>query len=185
MLHEVFCRASFVSKLKCEQVCKAWRSVLTLPARVNGQDGASATGLWGRQMCIVVEPTDSEERTMQVCGPPDRCDVVRFHETDAPDLSKREKDFVAWLTLRAAGFQSMTALHEHHSLSWLFPRLIMALGRCVRHTPVLTLNTGEPLQIFTWHYNVRCTSPMQYLQSKHHQLALLNFVCFSTGCCWL
>lgn len=143
VLHEVFCRASFISKLKCEQVCKAWRSTLSCPAQLKGQLGASGTGMWGRHMSLTIEPSYTQGRTMKICGFPGDCGGVSFSHSDAPDLLRREEDFIAWLTPRAAGFQSVDVFHHRPYRDWLFPRLMMALGASTQHTPELTLHTGR------------------------------------------
>ena len=101
-------------------------------------------------MCLTIESSYKQDRKIATRGLPDRCHEVSFVENDSANLLEREEDFVAWLTSRAVGFQSMSIFLMHSSSSsWLFPRLITALGRVESCTPALTLFSGEPLQSYS------------------------------------
>ena len=161
VLHEVFCWASFVSKSRCEQVCKAWRSILAFPACLERQDGASGTGIWGKHMSLITWSSFTQESMIKIRGLLDTCEAVTFTQNNSPELLKREEDFVAWLTPRATGFHCLDVHHHrsYYNTSWLFPCLTMALSRSVRHTPALTVHTGElthefqctTCQLHFWH----------------------------------
>ncbi|DBA93355.1 TPA: hypothetical protein ACH3X2_003632 [Trebouxia sp. C0005] len=136
LLQLIFAQVMFQQKMKCEAVCRAWRSVLRSAACLDTTTFiSSAGGVWGH---LIIDLDNHAERhnvdktspiTVRSYG---SCETsIVISEALDPDMPP-EADFVKWLRLRAPAADKITITNTSAHEGWLFAEVLLAVSGCGR-----------------------------------------------------
>ncbi len=144
----------FVAKLRCQQVCTSWRSLLKRSAASGDACEASASSLWGRSLrCFISEPTETLARTQVDDSPTGlaihhckQTTAVVYLITTAGPLSLHNEACLHWIAQQAMVFPEVWIGSRAVSLAQLMPHLATALKAASALAPSgwqLQLDAGE------------------------------------------
>ena len=125
---------SFEAKLRCQQVCRSWRSLFNRSAASGDACDTSLSDLWGPSLNLYVsEPTERRART-QVANLQSRQAVTVVHlETTVGQLSLHNEACLQWISQRAVVFPEV-----HIDMTAVLPaQLMLHLAAALRAAAAL------------------------------------------------
>ena len=145
---------SLVAKLRCQQVCTSWRSLLKCSAAPGDACEASNSSLWGRSLSVYLSgPTETLARTRVVnMGYKEAVTFVDLITTAGP-LSLHNEACLHWIGQQAMVFPEVYIDIGAVSPAQLMPHLATALKAASARAPSgwqLQLDAGEE----TWTTNL-------------------------------
>ena len=175
LLQPILAQVPFKQKMKCEAVCRAWRSVLRSAACLDTTTFiSSAGGVWGH---LIIDLDNHAERhnvyktspiTVRSYG---SCETsIVISEALDPDMPP-EADFVKWLRLRAPAADKITITNTSAHEGWLFAEVLLAVSGCGR------LGVSKPpVALIAGSCNMLTATTIQlYVILRHRQRACSGF----------
>ena len=158
LLQSIFAQVPFNQKMKCEAVCRAWRSVMRCAACTNKctmTSSSSAGGVWGHldiQLdCQALRSNVSKASPFTIHSYGAYCTSISISEALDPDMPP-EADFIDWLRLRAPGADKISISNTWAQEGWLFAEVVLAISSSVSKPPVaLTAGSCNELTAMTFH----------------------------------
>ena len=154
LLQSILAQVPFKQKMKCEAVCRAWRSVLRCAAGLDATTStSSAGGVWGH-LSIHLERHAGRldvvnASTFTVHSHLGDLASLGISEALDPDMPP-EADFIRWLRLRAPSADKITLTNTSAQEGWLFAEILLAIsssGKLGVSKPPVALRTGSCNQL--------------------------------------
>jgi len=132
LLQPILAQVAFKQKMRCEAVCRAWRSVLRSAACQDiTTSSSSAGGVWGHLRIHIGKHADRPGvlKASPITIYSYRADDTSLGISEALDPDMRpEADFLGWLQLRAPGADSISITTTSAQEGWLFAGVVLAIS---------------------------------------------------------
>ncbi|DBA93353.1 TPA: hypothetical protein ACH3X2_003630 [Trebouxia sp. C0005] len=150
LLQPILAQVPFKQKMKCEAVCRAWRSVLRSPACPDITTFvSSAGGVWGHLNIYLDKHAErhnvykTSSFTIRNYG--SYKTSLGISEALDPDMPPKA-DFIEWLRSRAPAADEITITNTSEQEGWLFAEILLAIsgsGRLGDSKPPVALIAGS------------------------------------------
>ena len=154
LLQSILAQVPFKQKMKCEAVCRAWRSVLRCAAGLDATTSTgSAGGVWGHLSIHLERHVGRLDvvnaSTFTIHSHLGDLASISIGEALDPDVPP-EAEFIKWLRLRAPAADNITVTNTSAQEGWLFAEILLAIsgsGRLGVSQPPVALRTDSCNQL--------------------------------------